>query len=63
MLIIHKEGITTIIAVIIFLVVINVLYYHFWSQYKIPGFLLTLASTVLLAIVLQFFRNPQREIA
>jgi phosphatidylserine decarboxylase len=59
---IHKEGYTTIIIVTVVLVAINVAYHFLFGQYKIPGWILQLASVFLLFVVLQFFRNPDRKI-
>lgn len=56
---IHKEGYKILSAVILFLVLINV-----FVSYKFPSavLLIGLVSIVLFLAVLQFFRNPKREI-
>ena len=59
---IHKEGYITILIVVLVLVVINILYYHFFSEHKWPGYILQAASVFLLVLVLQFFRNPDRKV-
>lgn len=59
---IHKEGYTTIIIVTVVLIAINITYHFLFGQYKIPGWILQLASVFLLFVVLQFFRNPDRKI-
>ncbi|MCQ2252182.1 MAG: phosphatidylserine decarboxylase family protein [Bacteroidales bacterium] len=59
---IHKEGYITILIVILFVVILNIIYYHFWGQYKIPGWILQFGSIFLVFLVLQFFRNPDRKI-
>ena len=59
---IHKEGYVTILIVVLALVLINVLYYHFFGNYKWPGYILQAGSVFLLVLVLQFFRNPDRKI-
>ncbi len=60
---IHKEGYATIAVVAVFIVIVNVLYYYFLSDYRWLGWLLQLGSVFLLFLVLQFFRNPTRKIA
>jgi phosphatidylserine decarboxylase len=59
---IHKEGYITILIVVLTLVIINVVYYHFFGQYKWPGYILQAGSVFLLVLVLQFFRNPTRNV-
>ncbi|MCQ2976071.1 MAG: phosphatidylserine decarboxylase family protein [Bacteroidales bacterium] len=59
---IHKEGYLTILIVIIFIIIVNYLYFHFLGEYKIPGLILQIGSIFLLVLVLQFFRNPERKI-
>ena len=59
---IHKEGYMTILVVVLALVVINVLYYHFFGNYKWPWYILQAGSVFLLFLVLQFFRNPERKV-
>ncbi|MBO4772013.1 MAG: phosphatidylserine decarboxylase family protein [Bacteroidales bacterium] len=60
---IHKEGYATIAIVVIFIIIVNVLFYKFLSEYTWLGMLLQLGSVFLLFLVLQFFRNPTRKIA
>lgn len=59
---IHKEGYMTILIVVLALIIINVLYYHFLGNYKWPGYILQAGSIFLLVLVLQFFRNPNRNV-
>lgn len=59
---IHKEGYATIAIVVVFIVLINVLYYKFLSDCVWLGYLLQLGSVFLLFLVLQFFRNPVRKV-
>ncbi|MBQ3688635.1 MAG: phosphatidylserine decarboxylase family protein [Bacteroidales bacterium] len=59
---IHKEGYMTILIVVLALIIINVLYYHFFGNYKWPGYILQAGSIFLLVLVLQFFRNPNRNV-
>ncbi len=56
---IHKEGYKILTAVVLFLVLVNVL-----ISYKAPSaaLLVGLLSVILFLAVLQFFRNPKREI-
>jgi len=61
---IHKEGIGTIIVVVLFLAALNVLYIIFLKDHC-PiwvHWLLQLASFFMLFMVLQFFRKPDRKI-
>ena len=58
---IHREGYTTIVIVLIFLILINGLAYYFipiWL-FKIIIFVL---SFVFFYLILHFFRNPERDI-
>lgn len=52
----------TILIVVLALIIINVLYYHFFGNYKWPGYILQAGSIFLLVLVLQFFRNPNRNV-
>lgn len=56
---IHKEGYRILIATILILTVVNVLIFQFWSLGQPVASILSL---VLFLLVLQFFRNPRREI-
>ena len=59
---IHKEGYPTIILTIIFVVILNFLACYFCSGCEIVKILTWILSAFLLAIILQFFRSPKREI-
>ena len=59
---IHKEGYITILIVVLFIILVNWLYFHFFREYKIPGYILQLGSLFLLILVLQFFRDPKRNV-
>ena len=61
---INKEGYATILVVILFLIGLNVLYAIFLKDIcpAWVNWLLQLGSIFLLFLVLQFFRNPKREI-
>ena len=59
---IHKEGYITILIVVLFIILVNWLYFHFLGEYKIPGYILQLGSLFLLILVLQFFRDPKRHV-
>ncbi|MCQ2250816.1 MAG: phosphatidylserine decarboxylase family protein [Bacteroidales bacterium] len=60
----HKEGFSTIIIVVVFLVILNTLFILFLKS-MCPiwvSWLLQLGSFFLLFMVLQFFRKPDRKI-
>ncbi len=59
---IHKEGYATIAIVVVFVALVNFLFYKFLSEYTWLGWLLQLGSVFLLFLVLQFFRNPNRKV-
>ena len=59
---IHKEGYATIAIVVIFAAVVNILAVKFLSDYVWLELLLQLGSLFLVFLVLQFFRNPKRNI-
>ncbi|MBL4669449.1 MAG: phosphatidylserine decarboxylase family protein [Flavobacteriales bacterium] len=57
----HKEGIPSLIIVILFALIVNILTYLFLNDYtiiKIIGYIIT---SFLFIIILQFFRNPNRN--
>jgi len=59
MLKIHKEGRRIIGSTIVFLIVVNLLIFWLWA----PAVAMSLAaSVVFLFLLLQFFRNPRREL-
>ncbi len=57
---IHKEGFNILLALLLGLTVINLLVFKFWSAQAF--FMSEIISAVLFIAVVQFFRNPQREI-
>lgn len=57
---IHKEGINTIIIVILVLVIFNISVFMFFCDCIFICYLSALISLFLLFIVLQFFRKPSR---
>ncbi len=56
----HKEGYTLIALISVFLVLLN---FALWALAPVLFWLVLVFSIVLLAFVLQFFRNPHRPIA
>ncbi len=56
---IHKEGHRILISFALLLTIINLIVWKFWA---IVFILTTAVSVVLFLLVLQFFRNPRREI-
>ena len=55
----HKEGLTTILIVLIALILFNVTVFIFFCNCTEIFYLSLLISAIILAIVLQFFRNPK----
>lgn len=58
---IHKEGTPTIIITLIFIALVNFLVHHFFGEYEVVKIIFYILSLVLLYIILQFFRSPQRH--
>jgi phosphatidylserine decarboxylase len=58
----HKEGIPSLIVTLIVVSIINFLTYYFCNGYVLVLWLGYLLSAFLLITILQFFRNPKREI-
>jgi len=58
---IHKEGTATIILTLIFSAILIGIAYYFFPQYAIAKYFAFVLSGVLLIIVLQFFRSPNRS--
>ncbi len=58
----HKEGIPSLIITIIVVAIINFLTNYFCNSYAIVMWLGYALSAFLLITILQFFRNPKREI-
>lgn len=58
----HKEGIPSLIITIIVVSIINFLTFYFCADYPIVLWLGYLFSAFLLVTILQFFRNPKRDI-
>ena len=56
---IHKEGYKILVGLSIILLGINMGIQHFWPQALVVS---SIASVVLFLLVLQFFRNPRREL-
>ena len=57
----HKEGVTSLILAILFAVLVNTITFFFLNDYetvKIVGYIL---SALVLIIIIQFFRSPQRN--
>ncbi len=59
---IHKEGYATIAIVVVFVIIVNILVFKFLADYAWLAWLLQLGSVFLLFLVLQFFRNPDRNV-
>jgi len=59
---IHKEGYATIAIVVVFVIIVNMLVFKFLADYAWLAWLLQLGSVFLLFLVLQFFRNPDRNV-
>jgi phosphatidylserine decarboxylase len=59
---IHKEGYPSIILTIIVVALITILTHHFEADYPVIIILGHLLSLFLLVTILQFFRNPTRQI-
>ena len=57
---IHKEGYTTIALTVLFLLVINAFIDYRYNDIGWLRWLIYILSTLLLVIVLQFFRSPRR---
>ncbi len=57
---IHKQGYRVILVVIITILTILALLY-FFVECRIPLFVLSFLSAIILGITLQFFRNPNRK--
>ncbi len=58
----HKEGIPSLIITIIVVSIINFLTYYFCSLYPLVLWFGYLLSAFLLLTIIQFFRNPKRDI-
>lgn len=59
---IHKEGHTIIISTILILGIANGLIYYFLPEKKIILYPVAILSLVFLLLILNFFRNPKRNI-
>ena len=57
---IHKEGITIIKNLILILITLNSLIYYLSDGFHIISLVILLCSIVMLSLVIQFFRNPER---
>ncbi|MBT8186438.1 MAG: phosphatidylserine decarboxylase family protein [Croceitalea sp.] len=57
----HKEG-QTIVILTFFLVVASVLGAHYFISIEWLGLLLQIAAIIVLILILQFFRNPRRNL-
>lgn len=57
---IHKEGYDTILTVIIFLTIFNVLLYYLFSD-SVITVAISILSIISLGFVISFFRSPKRE--
>ena len=57
----HKEGIPSLIITILFITVLNALTHYFLDEYVIALYFGYLVSTFLFVVILQFFRNPNRN--
>ncbi len=55
----HKEGFATILIVLVALILFNVTVFVFFCNCTEIFYLSLIISTIILAIVLQFFRNPK----
>jgi len=60
---IHKEGYATILIALLALTGIHLVADHFLSDYPVIRTGILVVSLILLAIILQFFRNPSRTTA
>lgn len=58
----HKEGVPSLIITIIVVAIINFLTHYFLGGYQIVLYFGYLLSAFLLIVILQFFRNPARNI-
>lgn len=59
---IHKEGYNSIIVAVIIFAVINVLAFYFIASFStVLGWLIFLATFILLLFIVSFFRIPKRE--
>lgn len=58
----HKEGIPSLIITIIVVSIINFLTYYFCNAFPIILWLGYVLSAFLLITILQFFRNPKRDV-
>ncbi len=58
----HKEGIPSLIITILFIAALNAALYFFLNDYQIIKIIGYVISGLLLIIILQFFRSPQRKL-
>lgn len=58
----HKEGLEFILGTFLVLLTTNLLVYFFIKKTQIPSLVLGVASLILFALILYFFRSPNREI-
>lgn len=58
----HKEGIPSLLITLLFISLINGLGYYFFPEVVIVRWLIYLFSAFLLITILQFFRNPKRNL-
>lgn len=58
----HKEGYTTLALTILFIFVVNALVHFFFSENVVLTWVVYVISFILFVAVVQFFRNPKREI-
>lgn len=58
----HKEGIPSIIITIAFILILNFVTHYFFSEYEIVIWMGYILSAFLFVIIVQFFRNPSRNV-
>jgi len=56
---IHKEGRNILIFLVFLLVLLNLIYNHFFPGNTLPSRVLIIGSSLFFLLVLQFFRNPK----
>ncbi len=57
----HKEGVTSLIVAILFSVLVNAITFFFFNDYQIVKIIGYILSALVLIIIIQFFRSPQRN--
>ncbi len=59
---IHKQGIKPISITLLFVILLNIVFFAYVSKNMIANIILNVSSIYLIGMVVQFFKNPKREI-